>query len=272
LVPGSQAPAAKAYEIHLSPPSRVGDRSHIVVDWSQERETTTEHPGAVVDTRREQTALHLDAVATVVATNEAHDATRLTYDVAALTIDGNSIFRGTLDLTRAATVAAATVLSNGEPAAKEVRDALSQAVALRMGATDDQVFGSPEPRVVGARWPIHAKVALEDLAATGVRAGALSGDTALMSVSRVENADYLELRYRMDVTGLEVPGLPPGSVIEGGEASAGGTWVVPVVGTASLHESMEFRMTLKIRVPTPQGDAMVTTTSAERKEGRVAAL
>jgi hypothetical protein len=35
---------------------------------------------------------------------------------------------------------------------------------------------------------------------------------------------------------------------------------------------MEFRMTLKIRVPTPQGDAMVTTTSAERKEGRVAAL
>jgi hypothetical protein len=270
---GSQAPGARAYAIHLWQPSHVGQRWHLVVESDEERETTTEHPGAVVDIQREKKVLHLDAVITVVATNEARNETRAAYDVAELTSNGESLLRGAIDVTRAPTEAEATVLAAGEPVAKDVRDALKAMVSLRVGGpNDDEVFGSSEPRAVGAHWPIDARLAQEDLAATGVQCAAVSGDATLVSVTRVENADALEVHSDLRLTGLQVPGLPAGSAIERGDVTAEGSWVVPVVGASSSHENMTYRTVLKVRVPTPQGDAVVTSTITNRKDARLVQL
>jgi hypothetical protein len=254
-------PAAKAYTIHLSRPSHVGERTHVVVDLSEDSGTSIAQ-GDQVDEKHEKRVTHFDAVAMVAAVDEKGRTTRSRYEVKELLVDGRPLVHGLVDVTNAPTEEDATILVDGAPADKDQRKALQSLLKLRLGgATDDEVFGTTTPQPVGAHWPINGLLAREDLKDnSGIDAQSVTGEAWLQGTANVNDVDCLDVRAKLglDLNGKSLPGLPPNSTMELGHADAEMTAVLPIDGRMErLTDHLSMTMAVKVRVSTPNGPATV---------------
>jgi hypothetical protein len=251
--------AQKTYAIHFYRPSHAGERTHVVMDQTENKGSKITQDATVVEDKHEQHALHYDAVHTAVEVDGKGQVTRSRYDVKELVSDGHPLVRGVVEITRTQKETDAIITVDGTPASKEVREALASLLKLGLsGANDDQVFGTKTPQPVGAHWPIDARLAQADLRDdSGIDATSVNGDVWLEGTTRVGDLDCLDVRAKMGLDGIAVPGMPEGSETEFGRADAEMQATLPVAGTperASDHMSM--KIAFRVRVPSPTGRAV----------------
>jgi hypothetical protein len=276
--PAQEAPvgaAPKTYAIHLSRPAHTGDRTHVVIDATEDTGSRITQGDTVLDDKHEKRVTHFDAVATVLAVDGRGEATRSRYEVKDLVVDGRPLAHGVVDITNAAKEDDATIVVDGAPPSEEVRKALKSLLKLSLGgASDDEVFGTKTPQPIGGHWPINAPLAREDLKKdTGIDAPNISGETWLEGTTRVADVDCLDVRMKLTLDGMAVPGVPEGSVVETSHADA-------VMGAAlPLDDRLErvtdhFTMTMafQVRVNTPNGAANVVVKLVQVEDKRLSPL
>jgi hypothetical protein len=274
-----QAPASSptAYSIHLSRPSHVGDRTQVVVQQVEDNDTSFSADKAASRDEHVHRVLHLDAVQQVVAIDEKGRPTRSHFDVTEFTLDGQALAQRTIDVTNAAKEADAVLLVDGAPAGKEARKALQSLLRVGLGgATDDEIFGTAAPQLVGARWPIDAALATQDLKEDNdVDARNLSGEAWLQGTTRVDGAECLDVRARLtlDLNPASIPDLPEGSTVELGQTEAEMSAALPVDGrTERLADHMAMTMTVRVRVMAPAGPVTVVFKASQSREQHFAPL
>lgn len=155
----SSGGASRTYTVTLHRPARVGMRrreAH-VGESSERRQSTVNGAEPTVDERR--TRVEFNAVSEVLAVNSVSKPTRLRYTV--------ERFEATAGQEQTATIQAGTVIEvalaeessataitvAGVAVLEPVRKALDAVISLTVSQeTDDSVFGTTQPRAVGATW------------------------------------------------------------------------------------------------------------------------
>jgi hypothetical protein len=270
-VEAPKAAAQNTYAIHLARPSKVGERAHVVIDQTSDTKTKVGGDLQRVDKDSpDQHVVHLDAVLSVIAVDERGRATRELYDVKELTKDGARLKDGQgaavsrVELTGAKEKKDAVLTVDGAPSTAEVRNVLSSLLKLRLDDTnDDDAFGTTTPQRIGAHWPIHGDAAIASLNAGGLQVSSATGDMWLEGTTRVDGAECLDVRGKLDVSGIKVPGMPEGSVTLDGQARAEMRAELPIDGhveRASSHMAMN--MAFHVGVPTPQGPPVLVSVEA----------
>jgi hypothetical protein len=263
--------APKTYAVHLSHPSRVGEKLHVVADKTEEKATKVTAGDTVLDDKHERRVIHLDAISTVLAVNDAGRATKTREDISDLTIDGKSVVKGSVEIVRAAKEKDAVITIDGKDASEDARDALKSMLKLSSGGpTDDDVFGTKNAQAVGAHWAVNTQLAHDDLKDdTGLDATNVTGDIWLEAVTNASGKEALDVRAKLGLDGLVPPDVPAGSTVEMGRADVDLQTTLPVDGQPErLSEKMSTAITFRLRVKTPRGPAVVAVTVSEKREGK----
>jgi hypothetical protein len=261
-------PAAKTYAVRFDRPSHVGDRTHLVTNRREDTTTKISRDGAVVSDKREQHSVHYDAVTTVIAVDTQSRPVRVRYDVKELTSDGRRLQASVIEITRRGKEKDAEILVDGSPASDDARKVLASLLKLgNAGVSDDDVFGSKSPQPVGGRWAIDGSRAIASLAEDGLDVRSIKGEVWLDGTTRVDGAECLAVRAALDLDGMDVPGMPEGSVTEESHATADLRTSLTIEGRLGRAEDrMSTAMTFRVRVPAPQGPPMMV--SVQRNEAR----
>ncbi len=267
--------AQKTYEIRLSRPSKVGERTHVVMDQTEDKASKITSGEQVVEDKHERKVMHYDALSTVVAINETGRMTKTRHEVKELLVDGKPLVHGVVDITRAPKEKDAVILVDGAPASQEVRTALQSLLKLGLGgAKDDDIFGTKTPQAIGARWPINAQLAHDDLKDdTGIDAQTVTGEAWLQGTTRVGDVDCLDVRAKMGLDGISLPDMPPNSTIESGHMDADMTAALPIDGHIErAADHMTMKMAIRMHVQAPGGPvANVHVTFSETHDARFSA-
>ncbi len=154
------------------------------------------------------------------------------------------------------------MLVDGAPATPEVREALRMVTSLRTGGpSDDEVFGSTEPRAVGAHWPIDAQRAHDDLVSdqgSAMAAATIDGDVTLASLGQIQGHDCVEITSELHMANIGVPEAPAGSKVLEGKATANFEGMFPVdVTLPRLSDKLKLAMTMQLAVQAPSGEVIV---------------
>jgi hypothetical protein len=263
-IPLPQTGAQAAYEIHLRRPSRVGDRTHVVLAGEEDKITTTRRGGQLVSEDHDKKRARLDAIGTILELDEKSEGARVGYDVGDFTFarGGREVVhmrKGHVEVVRAPKEDDATITVDGEPATDDVREAIKVLMSLRRGGpTDDDIFGTKVPQHVGGHWRIDEKRALEDLAAdqaSMVSNASLSGDAWLENVTRERGVDCLDVHVKMQVDNLDFSNKIPNANADVARASATYSALFPIdTSVTRLGDRMLIEMTVKLRVPAPAGE------------------
>jgi hypothetical protein len=274
-LPTPQPTASKTYPIRMARALHVGQKMHVVSDAEELRTTTMTREGSVVDKKRTDSRMHLDAVVTVEALDDKEDALKALYDVKDLSASGDKmkslLHDQHVEITHAKKEDDAIISVDGAPAPPELREALRMVLSLRTGGpTDDEVFGSKVPRAVGAHWPIDARRALDDLIADqgDVMADAtIDGDVWVAGVTQSAGMDCLELRSELHIGHINVPQAPAGSTVVGGSATASFEGMFPIdEHVPRLSDQLGLVMSIKLEVPTPSGKVLVQVDGVNKRD------
>lgn len=263
--------APKTYAVHLSKPSRVGEKLHVVADKTEEKATKVTAGDTVIDDKHERRVIHLDAISTVLAVNDSGRATKTREDIADLTIDGKSVVKGAVEIVRAPKEKDAIITIDGKPATDDAREALKSMLKLSSGGpTDDDVFGTKTPQAVGAHWTVNTQLAHDDLKDdTGLDASNVTGDVWLEGATSEGGKDALDVRAKLGLDGLVPPDVPEGSKVETGRADVDLQTTLPVDGQPErMSERMSTAITFRLRVKTAKGPALVAVTVTEKREAK----
>ena len=261
----SQPNMTKTYPIHLHPHAHVGDRVQVVFDAFEDNGTIMHlaSSGQEISSEHKTKRSHLEGVMTTVALDARQDDLHDTLEVKTLTIDDRVILQNKrVDVTKARKADDAILMVDGAPATPELRKALKDLLDLRVGGpTDDEIFGTTQPQLAGAHWPLNGELARADLAedqGADVTSTTISGETTFVGIKHVGNLDALEMKAEMHIDGIKVPLPQPGATSEPGQAKATMTKLVPVDENRGVLEShMAFEMTMRIHVPTKTGDSVI---------------
>ena len=114
--------------------------------------------------------------------------------------------------------------------------------------TDDEVFGTTEPKSIGDSWPMNSKLASEDLGKTGpqIPPERLLGTTTLAGKEKFGDADCLSVRAELKADGLTMKDPPPGFTMDRGSMEAGFRGCFPINGALSYRSAQD--ATFEIRL------------------------
>lgn len=155
-----------------------------------------------------------------------------------------------------------TMTSSAGDLSKDARKALSLAIpSSAKNVSDDEIFGSAEPRAPGASWDVARDVAARDIGARGVqtRPELIEGNTRLMGTRDDRGVPCLEMAARMNVKISGFTGLPEGTTVERGLVTAEITGIVPVDVTKQAHRSTS-RVGIEVVAKVPVEKSMATLT------------
>jgi hypothetical protein len=259
------ADTTKAYPVHLHRHAHVGDRVHVVFDAFEDNSTIMhlESSGNEISNEHKTKHSHLEGVMTTVALDARQDDLHDTLDVTTLSVDNDVLLQNKrVDVTKARKTDDAILTVDGAAVSPDLRKVLQDLLALRIGGpTDDEIFGTTQPQLVGAHWPLNGELARADLAedqGADVASTTISGETTFAGIKHVGNLDALEMKAEMHIEGMKIPLPQPGATSEPGQAKALMTKLLPVDENRGVVEShMTFEMTVRIRVPTKTGDNVI---------------
>ncbi len=266
---GAAAPTSidttKTYAIHLHRHGHVGDRVQIAFDDLEDNGTLMHlaSTGQEISSEHKKRHTHVEGVMTTVTLDARQDELRATLDVKTLSLDNEVLFQNKrVDITKARKADDAILMVDGAPVSPELRKALKDVLDLRIGGpTDDEIFGTTQPQLVGAHWPVNGELARADLAqdqGADLASTKISGETTFASIKHVGNLDALEMKAEMHIEGITVTLPQPGATCEPGQANVVMTKLVPVDENGGVLQShMAFEMTVRIHVPTPTGDVVI---------------
>jgi hypothetical protein len=243
----STALLGQKYEVHLTPRNHPGDIFLFTANGTRFQQISI--AGRVL--KQEDISVEIEARAEVLDVDASGEPVRLALTISKFTKSEDG---ATSELLKPGSV----VLVDGgaqDPASlkggqlsDEARSAFNVIYSPHKpgAATDDDVFGTSEPKAFGESWPIHAERGSEDLKKSGIQVSPehLKGKTELLSKDRVGEADCLTVRSELMASGVAMNDLPAGATLDEGTMQATLEGCVPIAGT-SARKGME--MTLNAR-------------------------
>lgn len=81
--------------------------------------------------------------------------------------------------------------------------------------TDDEIFGTNEPKKIGESWAINSKLASTNLSEEGmvIPPAGISGTVKLIGQDRIDGSGCLDIRAEVSVDGVSVKDPPPGYTV-----------------------------------------------------------
>lgn len=239
---GSPAAKGDRHRIVLSRPSHVGDkfRSTSKLDRS-ERTTRVEGERTLEDAEREH-GVYLADEEEVLAVDEHHVWTKLRMTVKSLRVTepkGESELLpagAVLEFTRQQGFVEGDITCDEIELARETRDALEEIVSIdEVTLTNDDGFGTAEPRAVGESWKVASARLAADLGPFTTSADLIDGKTTLVAVREDRGVPCMEVatRWVARFTGSD-PAMGP--AIDSGEKVTDFTEVYPLDVKAMLHK------------------------------------
>jgi hypothetical protein len=267
----TQTSSPGGHPIHLARHLPVGYAWGETVQFSSTQRETVSAGGTVVRDTTTTSAVDLAGDYSVLSLDAGGQPRRLRLAIDHMTIDSGTG-------PHAAPVPGVIVIERGDPGSivGENGEAIAEdTVALlhhvvpehARPVDDDAVFGTRQPQVMGATWPLDANGAAHGLAALQltVDPSNVSGGTTLVSVGNESGIDVLVLRTVIHATHIGFPGLPPGSSERRADVQATVDVALPRdVGIVPLHETEESTVDIEVEVPTDSGvRAVVDVTMRE---------
>lgn len=218
--------------------------------------------GQVAQAERELVSLELSASYRVITARPV----RLAMHVESFTVD-----RG--EGPTAVTVPADVIVTRGsvEAASSAVSDPgamalLGKVALLQSGGADDsehdddRIFGTPEPQVIGAAWPIDTNLAAAQLGdSLPVRGDQLGGQTQLVALEPIDGEDCLRLRTAIQAHGITPPNVPPNAELRRGDMDARFEGWLPLdPSLPPLRERTSMQFDIDLAFTTPNGPGQVT--------------
>jgi hypothetical protein len=276
-LPQSQAQSG-VYAIRLSHPSTIGERGHWIITADEERITTTRRGTDAPSDEHVKKRGRLDAITTVMALDPQGRSESVAFDITdwSYVEGGREVVhkkRGKLVITRAKHEDDAKVTFDGAEATDDMRSAAKLLLTLSSGGpTDEEFMGAPGPQRIGSHWKIDTKRAAEALSQEDrgemMNGATVSGDAWLEGVGTFHGVECLDVRSVLHIDGLDVASQAPGSEALVARVTATFAGKFPVDTSRSRvadHEVVE--ATIKIRVPSPNGEITMETNFASKRDG-----
>ncbi len=220
----SAAPEAAAeFAIQLHRPVQIGEQAKQHITATFDHSLRTFSGQTMLSEQINKVAIAFVADTKVIDVDAVGIATKTELAVESCTVDSGA---GPMPLFSPGVVL--TVTRGGDPAIVSQNGTLPRATAqwLRMvlptgpaTMTDDDIFGSTAPRVVGAVWPVNADFMANELGAVGlrIRPDRIIGQATLAAVDVVAGRQALDIRVEVSATGVEPDQKPADAVVERGE-------------------------------------------------------
>ena len=253
VLPVTALPAADDYVIRLTRPSKVGERYRVDAkgtERNQERLTV----GGQVQNDDSDISVHLIAVATVLAVDNASQATRIEYLIETCKKTSSGATEKVLSAGRRVVAESDddddTVFTvDGDPALEDVSEALSVVISAHPpdSPSDDQIFGTPERKRVGDTWSIDSGTAAAYFSKAGlvVSAEDLKGTVTLVGVRTIGGVKALEITAHIGAERMTMD-LPEWLRIEKTSMTGDFTGFVPMDPQASSHLPDKLRLHFSI--------------------------
>jgi hypothetical protein len=232
----STALLAQTYEVHLSPRNRAGDAFLFSSKGTRSQQVSI--AGQIM--KQEDVSAEFEARVEILDVDASGEPVRVAFTVSKFTKPNDG---ATVELLKPGSVvlvdgsAEDPVSLKGGTISDEARKAFGVIYSPHRpgSATDNDVFGTKEPKAFGESWPINAKLASEDLKESGIEISPdhLEGRTELVGKDRLGDTDCLSVRTELAASGVAMKGLPAGATSEEGTMQATFAGCVPIAGTSS---------------------------------------
>lgn len=241
------------YDVRLCPPDHAGHR--YLVSAKGESLQQMSAGGRVL--KKENYRVEFEGLAEILTVDGKGEAIRIAFTVEQFikTEDGEAI-----ELLKPGSVILADgslkepiSLKDGEiGAAARKAFGLVHAPHKPGDVTDDDVFGTKEPKSIGESWPMNSRLASENLkdASFEIAPEFLQGRLELAAKDKIGDTDCLSLRGELKADSFAMKELPPGFTVDRGAMRAAFRGCFPLNGSAlsyrrAVDMSFEIRLTSK---------------------------
>ena len=249
-----EKPEAKAYEIKLARPLKVGTKYAMTADGALVRQVTVTRGGATQKQPEDGFGVHLAGTVEVLALDEIGEEAKVSVTIdkcTRITSEGETelVPKGKVLVAEGKGKDTKFSVQDGGELSKDATDALELVISLDTNdkLTDDDLLGTKERKKVGESWPVTPENVAKDSERVGVivKPGDVEGSFRLDGLERMEGVECLKLSGNLKVKDLrtkaddnEDDGLPEGFVVEGGSMEAKYAGLFPVdTSVGSLAES-----------------------------------
>ena len=252
---------AQDYEIRLTRPDKVGEKSEVIVSGEMSEQMTMTSQGKILQEKKSSLSATFQGTTTVLKVDDLQRATELKLLVSKChkKMDGNDteeevLAKGTQVVVRRRD-SKTEFLIDGKVVPKDVAEVLGLFFSLpHSKVTDDDIFGTKERKKVGDSWAMNSKLAAKDSALQGVKVDVenITGSTKIEEVVVVGGKKCLRLSGKMEISKFAPP-LPAGMAVEKSKMSVSASGVFPVdtsIGALSDKTTMTIEVVAKGK-PTP---------------------
>ena len=273
LPPVAPGVTPAAFEVRLERAQRPGDRGRVSTVVRSRRATVVTEGDRIVRREDEDREVDLEAVVEVLGVDAAGAPRSLAYTLQHLIVQtpaGRTEVLPSGWLVSAERGGAKVTLRSANPLPAEALKALDEILSpLPSESTDDEVFGTPEPRYVGAIWPVNATLAARELADMhlDVPAEAVRGESQLVGLVEVAGQVCLDVAGELSIHDprlIDAPGT------ESAELRSTYRTLLPVDGTSPAIDAT-LRVDLDVTTLVALGpgrEGRMTTTSHQEKRRR----
>ena len=260
---------AQDYEIRLSFPDKVGDKSRVSVTGRDRQEMSVWSEGKKLREQVKELSVTFEAVAIVLEVSPKGRAKRLSLQVEKLATKEGGIEKELLARGAVVTAALAEKKTVFEMNGRRVEPAVAQALenAVTIGShdyTDDELFGTRERKRVGESWGANRAAMMETLQDPRMSVKDLKGQVTLKEV--LKDAKGQRLLVTFDVSGQALPAA--GSPMPPGTLSVKGTAEFPTAPARSrVMETMEMTYTARDKLR-PNANGLEAEMRADMKKSR----
>lgn len=264
---------AQEYDIRFTRPTHIGAQYRLVASGQQVEETRVASSKEVIENAKQFFSIQLEGVVTVLQIDEhkRENKIKLLVSTCLLSKEEHSMESEALPTGTEMVIQLREgdeeVFVNGEPADDDIVKMVKMVNLLyAREVTDDDMFGTKEPKKVGDYWAINTIEATKDLADEGVQIAIedVHGTTTLEKVAVVDGIDCLQLAIAMEIT-KAVPPLPPGVHLESSRVVAQVSGMLPIdtslrVLSSAKNMSMELVAKGTMQPNTPEVTVSIKNT------------
>lgn len=211
---------AEEYEIVLTRPFKVGDACKISALTRDNEKLTVLVGGEIKEKKDEILEVHLEAIATVLGTDEFGRVNKGHINIQNFVIDKNG--ETETPFPKGTSVIAfvrdkkENFLVNGQAVNDDINKAFGMVITLSTGGpNDDDIFGSKEKRRIGEKWEINKKNAVADLKESYFNVDNINGVVTLDKIVNEDGIDCLQLSTKIQAKNFELGDeFPPDVSVE----------------------------------------------------------
>ena len=235
---------AQKYPIRLSSPDHIGKKSHVSVIGSFNQEAASTQNGSVLKSVSTNRLVIFEGREEVLSLDADGVALRESFTVEKFTnlengVTGILLNPGSVILTDGSQEKAKQIVLKNGVMSEAARTAFSWILAPHSPDrhSDDEIFGTKEPKAIGDSWPINKLAAISDLRGTLIiPIERMTGAVSLVSKGSISGDECLNLLAEVKADGVAIKNAPEGFVPDRGKMDITLRTCIPISPAANSRK------------------------------------